>query len=281
MASAPRGRAGRLAGGGRRKAAVFRTVSRSSPSAAARVSKRARSKAANGPAPRCRPWKLESYSAPPCICRIKLSTCSARSGIVLAQPLDEQRLELVRQAQQHVARACARPRSAACSRMRSSSWSLSAGMIGAAITPVGTPLLRELADHVRVVASGPAVRGSMLALELVVERRDAHLTATRLSARRARASKSRSRRISPPFVMIVSGCLSSSSTSRMPRVDQQLALERLIRIGVAADVRSGSPRSAARRARRAAARRRSACRRSGSRSRGPARDRDRSASARA
>ena len=94
--------------------------------------------------------------------------------------------------------------------------SLIAGIIGAAMMPVGTPA----ADSSRIASSrfsGVEARGSILRLRMwsMLVTDSATCTSPSLASS---VRISRSRTTSADLVTIVTGCLVSSITSRMPRV---------------------------------------------------------------
>ena len=149
-------------------------------------------------------------------------------------------------------------------------------MIGAVITPVGIPAAAELPDH-REPLLRPGGARLHAPLELVVERREAHVHRDEvLLGERAQHVE-----------IAQDQCALRHDRGRMLELEQQLEnaarhlelpLDGLIRIGIRAERDRAHLVARVPRAPRAAARRRSACRRSRFRSRGPAIDRDRSAS---
>ena len=155
------------------------------------------------------------------------------SGTCGLEPFLEEAAELQRQAQQDSAGVAARPPRPpprGCARVR---MSLSAGIIGEASTATGMPAWLSAAMVSRR-RSGVAARGSILRASL----RSSVVTDTATAASRSAAigaRKSMSRWTSADLVTMHRGCWNSRSTSRMRRVRLELALGRLIGIGVGAE----------------------------------------------
>src|SRR5207248_10396632 len=95
-------------------------------------------------------------------------------------------------------------------------WSVSPGLIGATITPVGIPALRNC-WIVSILALGGEVRGSRRRCNFASSEVTEMFTAAALYVASSR-KKSISRDTSRFFVMIATGLRNRARTSRQPRV---------------------------------------------------------------